>query len=85
MSDGATRTCSIELPYPAKRCGVYVIECAKCGQKNALTTAGRPDDPRTVTMGCYAQAMNPHPGLTEIVLPDTTKMKRTPHRDPMAH
>lgn len=79
MSDGAARTCSIELPYPAKRCGIYVIQCDKCGQTNAMTTAGRPDDPRTVLMGCYAQAMDPHPGLTEIVLPDTAKMKRTPH------
>lgn len=80
MSEGAAKTCSMEVPYPAKRCGLYVIACDVCGQRNAVTTAGRPDDPRKITMACFVHVMDPNPpGFTEIVLPDTAKMKRTPH------
>lgn len=80
MSEGAARTCSMDVPYPAKRCGLYVVTCDKCGQRNAITTAGRPDDPRKITFGCFAQTLDPHPGLTEIILPDTAKSKRMPHQ-----
>ncbi len=45
-------SCVATLPYPAKRCGVYVVECKKCGMSVACTTAGRPDDPRTLRMPC---------------------------------
>jgi hypothetical protein len=45
-------TCRTDVPYPAVRCGVYVIECATCGLRVAVTTAGRPDDPRSVTIPC---------------------------------
>lgn len=45
-------TCKIELPYPAKRCGVYAVRCARCGMSIGVTTAGRPDDPRSVTVAC---------------------------------
>lgn len=45
-------TCEVELPYPAARCGVYVIECAACGLSVACTTAGRPDDPRVARLPC---------------------------------
>lgn len=44
--------CSIELPYPAKRCGLYVIKCSECNYTCGITTAGRPDDPRWVTVPC---------------------------------
>jgi hypothetical protein len=44
--------CKADLPYPAKRCGVYVVQCERCGYTIALTTAGRPDDPRSVTIPC---------------------------------
>lgn len=44
--------CLVELPYPAKRCGYYEVTCRVCKTKVAVTTAGRPDDPRSVTMGC---------------------------------
>lgn len=47
-------TCKVDLPYPAKRCGVYMVEC-ECGLTVAVTTAGRPDDPRSVTVGCKKQ------------------------------
>ena len=79
VSDGASKTCSIDLPYPAPRCGAYVIRCDRCQLVTAITTAGRPDDPRNVTLACFAQMIDPHRGLTEIVLPDTRKMKGTPH------
>ncbi len=45
--------CKCELPYPAKRCGVYIVECQRCGSNAMLTTAGRPDDPRSVTLPCH--------------------------------
>lgn len=45
-------TCKVELPYPAKRCGAYMVECTVCGTMIAVTTAGRPDDPKSVVMPC---------------------------------
>jgi len=44
--------CKVDLPYPAKRCGVYVVECQKCGLKVGITTAGRPDDPTYIELAC---------------------------------
>jgi hypothetical protein len=44
--------CRIELPYPAKRCGFYRINCQRCGTDALITTAGRPDDPRSIVMAC---------------------------------
>lgn len=44
--------CVVKLSYPAKRCGAYVIECMRCGSRVAVTTAGRPDDPRSVELDC---------------------------------
>ena len=48
----ARPACRTALPYPAKRCGLYVVTCRSCGVKTALTTAGRPDDPRSITIPC---------------------------------
>lgn len=45
-------TCKVDLPYPAKRCGLYLVECNACGMTIGVTTAGRPDDPRSVRVGC---------------------------------
>ena len=45
-------TCKVDLPYPAKRCGAYEVQCQACGRKMTVTTAGRPDDPRSLTMQC---------------------------------
>lgn len=53
-SDGAP-SCKIDLPYPAKRCGLYIVECEICGYRVGITTAGRPDDPRSVKMPCKIQ------------------------------
>jgi hypothetical protein len=52
MSSGAAATCSAALPYPARRCGRYVLRCRTCRQIIAVTTAGRRDDPRSVKIAC---------------------------------
>lgn len=44
--------CKFALPYPAKRIGSYRVVCEACGQLMLVTTAGRADDPRSVTMIC---------------------------------
>ena len=51
-TNGATTYCTVMLPYPAKRCGFYDIECNACGFITLVTTAGRPDDPRSVRLAC---------------------------------
>jgi hypothetical protein len=45
------------LPYPAKRCGVYVVTCTRCGATAVITTAGRADDPRSVRISCKKDAV----------------------------
>jgi hypothetical protein len=52
VSNGAERTCMRNLSYPARRCGYFLIECRKCGQSAAITTAGRRDDPRSIKLAC---------------------------------
>lgn len=49
---GAEPACSVDLPYPAKRIGFYVINCDACGTNALCTTAGRPDDPRSIKLAC---------------------------------
>ncbi|MCC6776691.1 MAG: hypothetical protein IT537_08655 [Hyphomicrobiales bacterium] len=51
-SGGAAVTCEVSLPYPAARCGAFIIECRTCGLKVAVTTAGRADDPKTIKLAC---------------------------------
>jgi len=52
FTNGQEPSCASDLPYPAKRCGVFVVECETCGQRIAITTAGRHDDPRSVKFPC---------------------------------
>lgn len=52
LTNGAAVACLVKLPYPAKRIGNYIVECGKCGLRVGLTTAGRPDDPRSVKLAC---------------------------------
>ena len=52
VSGGAKRACLVDLPYPARRCGYYIVKCDDCGCTVAITTAGRPDDPRSVVLPC---------------------------------
>jgi hypothetical protein len=58
MTLGAARTCKVDLPYPAKRCGIYIVACGDCGLRVGITTAGRPDDPRSATLPCHYQDLN---------------------------
>lgn len=51
-SAGAVKTCTVALPYPAKRIGAYTIECPVCGAKVGCTTAGRADDPKSIKLAC---------------------------------
>jgi hypothetical protein len=46
------RACVATLKYPAPRCGVWLLACSKCHTSNAVTAAGRVDDPKTVTIPC---------------------------------
>lgn len=51
-SERLAQTCVTTLPYPAPRIGAYLLECNVCGFKAYITTAGRPDDPRSVRLPC---------------------------------
>lgn len=51
-ADPEQKHCCTNVPYPAPRVGAYNIFCNKCKLRVAVTVAGRPDDPRTVTMPC---------------------------------
>ena len=50
--DPATQSCRTELPYPAKRCGHYEVTCSLCDMRVIVTTAGRPDDPKSIRLPC---------------------------------
>jgi hypothetical protein len=52
VSGGAVKTCLTALPYPAARCGMYVLHCETCGMRTVVTTAGRVDDPRSIKIAC---------------------------------
>jgi hypothetical protein len=45
-------SCKVDLPYPARRIGTYVVVCDDCGLSVGVTTAGRRDDPRSVELPC---------------------------------
>lgn len=45
-------SCCRNVPYPAPRCGQYVVHCRGCGYRAIVTVAGRADDPRTVQIPC---------------------------------
>jgi hypothetical protein len=50
-------SCVTNLPYPAQRIGYYEVTCNRCGGKSRVTTAGRPDDPRSITVACMSGKM----------------------------
>lgn len=52
------KTCCRNLPYPAPRCGTYSIVCRTCHFTCLVTVAGRPDDPRTITLPCKIGGLN---------------------------
>ena len=53
---GAPITCETALPYPAPRCGLYIVRCPICDASVGVTTAGRPDDPRSDKIACKGMA-----------------------------
>lgn len=59
VSKGAADTCAASLPYPARRIGAYEIRCNHCGFTAVCTTAGRPDDPRSIKFPCQRTASTP--------------------------
>lgn len=59
VSAGALNRCQTALPYPARRCGSYSIRCRLCGFTGLITTAGRPDDPRSITVPCLPREDTP--------------------------
>lgn len=52
LTGGAEKFCSRTFSWPAKRCGYWYVECSECGTNALITTAGRPDDPRSVKIAC---------------------------------
>lgn len=56
LTSGEQKACLTTLPYPAKRCGYYFVHCKTCDYSAVITTAGRPDDPRTVKLPCKTMA-----------------------------
>jgi hypothetical protein len=52
VSNGVPATCIVALPYPAPECGHFVVQCRFCKFRVALTAAGRPDDPTSITIPC---------------------------------
>lgn len=49
--------CKVSLPYPAHECGVWIVRCKSCPMAVAVTAAGRPDDPISVTMPCQLKGL----------------------------
>lgn len=54
VTDGTSNLpiCTVQLPYPARRCGHHDVTCRTCGRRVLVTTAGRADDPRSLTLRC---------------------------------
>jgi hypothetical protein len=52
VTAGRKPACVAALPYPSRRCGFYSVRCNLCGCSVACTTAGRPDDPRSIRLAC---------------------------------
>lgn len=52
VTNGSPTFCKVELPYPARRCGYYLVCCELCKENAIVTTAGRRDDPRSIKLPC---------------------------------
>jgi hypothetical protein len=52
MRYGDEPWCEVNLPYPAKRIGSYLVVCNECNKRIIVTTAGRPDDPTNIKFNC---------------------------------
>jgi hypothetical protein len=60
ISNGVEPNCTVSLPYPAKRLGVYHLDCQRCMVSVTCTTAGRPDDPRSIKIACVMKGSDEH-------------------------
>jgi len=49
---GELAGCQVLLPWPAERCGLWLLTCRRCGMKLAVTAAGRVDDATSVILPC---------------------------------
>lgn len=58
VKDQRAPTCHLDLPYPAKCVGQFVVKCRVCGLTTMVTAAGRADDPRSLTINCLSE--DPH-------------------------
>ena len=58
LTHGQAKTCHTRLPYPAKRCGYFLVSCSECGFQGMITTAGRVDDPRSLKIPCKLRTGN---------------------------
>jgi hypothetical protein len=48
-------SCKGDLPYtlwPEHGLGLLMVTCRRCGMTTGITTAGRPDDPISLTQNC---------------------------------
>lgn len=50
-------SCVVDLPYPAKECGAFIVCCKTCDLTIAVTAAGRPDDPTSIRVPCKFKSM----------------------------
>ena len=57
---GVAGRCRTALPYPAPRCGYHFVTCNRCGLTALITAAGRPDDPRSLTVSCKPNPKEVH-------------------------
>ena len=49
---GSRPACRVALPCPAEGIGLWEITCKRCGFVVVCTTAGRADDPASITIPC---------------------------------
>lgn len=52
MAGSNVPTCRFDCPYPATERGAWVGHCHTCHGNFAVTAAGRPDDPLSLTFPC---------------------------------
>lgn len=55
QSDGAERTCTVALPYPAQSRGYrghYNVRCSACRVMVWVAATGQRDDPKSVRIAC---------------------------------
>lgn len=51
--------CRVDIPYPPPhpgQCGLWAVDCDHCQSTFICTAAGRPDDPKSMTVPCRAAA-----------------------------